>query len=166
MYDGRMHDKLLISDGREAIVGGRNYSDIYFDPQHWWLDFGVLIEGAAVWDLQMNWLKSWAVAMDLSGARHFVWSPETIQRRIRIPVGDGTVSGRQISHRGLSQRTVFPRLRDAAREDPGGGALRQQHGLGSGADGGLPGGVGQGRRVRNRHHDAVPELRDGADRCA
>lgn len=83
IYDGRMHDKLLISDGRQAIVGGRNYSDIYFDPQHWWLDFGVLIEGAAVWDFQMIFLKSWAVATDLSGARHFPWSPEHIQRRIR-----------------------------------------------------------------------------------
>ena len=83
MFDGRMHDKLLISDGREVIVGGRNYSDIYFDPQRWWLDFGVLVEGAAVWDLQMIFLKSWAVATDLSGARHFAWSMETIRRRIR-----------------------------------------------------------------------------------
>jgi len=83
MYDGRMHDKLLISDGRQVIVTGRNYSDIYFDPQHWWLDFGVLIEGSAVWDLQMIFLKSWAVATDLSGARHFGWSMETIRRRIR-----------------------------------------------------------------------------------
>jgi len=83
MYDGRMHDKLLISDGREAIVGGRNYSDIYFDPQHWWLDFGVLLQGSAVWDLQMNWLKAWTVAADLSGARHVVWTTETIRRRIR-----------------------------------------------------------------------------------
>lgn len=83
MYDGRMHDKLLITDGNQAIVGGRNYSDIYFDPQHWWLDFGVLVKGAAVWDLQMIWLKAWSVAMDLSGARHFAWSMEKIQRRIR-----------------------------------------------------------------------------------
>ncbi len=83
MYDGRMHDKLLIRDGREAIVGGRNYSNIYFDPQHWWLDFGVLLQGAAVWDLQMIWLKSWTVAEDLSDARHFTWPPETIRRRIR-----------------------------------------------------------------------------------
>jgi len=83
IYDGRMHDKLLICDGRQAIVGGRNYSDIYFDPQHWWLDFGVMVEGGAVWDLQMNFLKAWAVSSDLSGARHFGWSTELIRRRIQ-----------------------------------------------------------------------------------
>lgn len=83
IYDGRMHDKLLISDGRQAIVGGRNYSDIYFDPQRWWLDFGVLVEGDAVWDLQMTFLKSWAVSEDLTGARHFGWSTEIIRKRIQ-----------------------------------------------------------------------------------
>jgi phosphatidylserine/phosphatidylglycerophosphate/cardiolipin synthase-like enzyme len=83
MYDGRMHDKLMITDGRRGIVGGRNYSNIYFDPQHWWLDFGVMIEGSAVWDLQMIFLKSWSVSTDLSGARQFGWSVEHIQRRIR-----------------------------------------------------------------------------------
>jgi len=93
LYDGRMHDKMLISDGRQVIVGGRNYSNIYFDPQHWWLDFGVLIEGGAVWDLQMIWLKSWSVAMDLSGARHFTWSQETIQRRIRTLWSTGRFPG-------------------------------------------------------------------------
>jgi len=82
-YDGRMHDKLLISDGRQVIVGGRNYSDIYFNPQHWWLDFGVLVEGAAVWDLQMIFLKSWVVSSDLAAARHFGWSLEHIERRFR-----------------------------------------------------------------------------------
>jgi len=83
IYDGRMHDKILISDGRQAIVGGRNYSDIYFDPQHWWLDFGVLVEGGAVWDLQMNFIKAWAVSEDLTGARHFSWSTEVIRNRIQ-----------------------------------------------------------------------------------
>jgi phosphatidylserine/phosphatidylglycerophosphate/cardiolipin synthase-like enzyme len=83
VYDGRMHDKIMIADGRQAIVGGRNYSDIYYDPRHWWLDFGVLIEGAAVWDLQMVFLKSWAVASDLTSARRIAWPLETIERRIR-----------------------------------------------------------------------------------
>ena len=82
-YDGRMHDKLLISDGRQAIVGGRNYSDIYYDPQRWWLDFGVLVEGPAVWDIQMIFLKSWVVSSDLVAARHFGWPLERIERRFR-----------------------------------------------------------------------------------
>ena len=93
MYAGRMHDKLLISDGRQVIVGGRNYSDIYFDPQHWWLDFGVLIEGAAVWDLQMIFLKSWTVSTDLANAKQFAWSIEHIGRRIRSLWSTGRFPG-------------------------------------------------------------------------
>ncbi len=108
MYDGRMHDKLLISDGREAIVGGRNYSDIYFDPQHWWLDFGVLLEGAAVWDLQMNWLKAWTVARDLSGARHVLWSTETIQRRIRSLWATGRFPGGESPIEDYLNERFFP----------------------------------------------------------
>jgi phosphatidylserine/phosphatidylglycerophosphate/cardiolipin synthase-like enzyme len=83
LYDGRMHDKMMVADGRQAIVGGRNLADIYFDPQRWWLDFGVLLEGAAVWDLQMIFLKSWAVSTDLARGHHFAWPVEAIERRIR-----------------------------------------------------------------------------------
>ena len=43
IYDGRMHDKTIIVDGRSAIVSGRNFADLYFDPEHWWLDLGVKI---------------------------------------------------------------------------------------------------------------------------
>ena len=59
IYDGRMHDKMIIVDGREAIMSGRNFSDLYFDPEHWWLDLGVRLEGGAVEDMQMNFLKAW-----------------------------------------------------------------------------------------------------------
>ena len=59
LYAGRMHDKIMVVDGREAIVGGRNFSDDYYDPEHWWLDFGVKVQGSAVDDLQMIFLKSW-----------------------------------------------------------------------------------------------------------
>jgi len=83
VYDARMHDKIIIADGRKAIVGGRNYSDIYFDPQHWWLDFGVMVEGAAVWDLQMVFLKSWAVTTDLTRLRRIAWPLESIRHRVR-----------------------------------------------------------------------------------
>lgn len=83
MFDARMHDKMVIEDGKRAIVGGRNYSDIYYDPQKWWLDFGVLVEGASVWDLQMIFLKEWTISTDLARAHHFAWPIETIERRIR-----------------------------------------------------------------------------------
>ena len=59
LYDGRMHDKLFIADGRKAILSGRNFSDDYYDLDDWWFDLGVQLEGSAVDDLQMIFLKSW-----------------------------------------------------------------------------------------------------------
>ena len=59
LWDGRMHDKLFIVDGRKAILSGRNYSDDYYDFENWWFDLGVQLEGSAVDDLQMIFLKSW-----------------------------------------------------------------------------------------------------------
>jgi phosphatidylserine/phosphatidylglycerophosphate/cardiolipin synthase-like enzyme len=93
IYDGRMHDKILVADGRRAIVGGRNYSDIYYDPMNWWLDFGVLIEGSAVWDLQMIFLKSWEVSNDLGWAQHFGLSVEAVRSRIRSLWATGRFPG-------------------------------------------------------------------------
>ncbi len=59
LYDGRMHDKIFIADGKTAIVSGRNFSDEYYDLDNWWFDLGVRLEGSAVDDLQMIFLKSW-----------------------------------------------------------------------------------------------------------
>jgi phosphatidylserine/phosphatidylglycerophosphate/cardiolipin synthase-like enzyme len=54
-----MHDKIFIADGRTAILSGRNFSDDYYDLENWWFDLGVRVEGSAVDDLQMIFLKSW-----------------------------------------------------------------------------------------------------------
>jgi putative cardiolipin synthase len=59
LYDGRMHDKIFIADGKTAIVSGRNFSDDYYDLDNWWFDLGVRLQGSAVDDLQMIFLKSW-----------------------------------------------------------------------------------------------------------
>ncbi|MCU0302761.1 MAG: phosphatidylserine/phosphatidylglycerophosphate/cardiolipin synthase family protein [Thermoanaerobaculales bacterium] len=93
IFDGRMHDKIVIADGRRAIVGGRNYSDIYYDPHHWWLDLDVLVEGPAVWDLQILFLKAWEVSSDLARAHHFAWTTESIERRIRSLWATGRFPG-------------------------------------------------------------------------
>ncbi len=83
LYDVRMHDKMIIVDGRRAIVGGRNLADEYYDPLNWWLDFGVEVEGDAVWDLQMIFLKSWEMSSYLTNPLRFPVSPEALRRRIR-----------------------------------------------------------------------------------
>ncbi len=83
MYDGRMHDKVVIADGQRALVGGRNFADLYFDPLRWWLDLGVRIEGPAVDDLQMNFLKSWELTEFNRKAGRFLLPQEMLVKDIR-----------------------------------------------------------------------------------
>jgi phosphatidylserine/phosphatidylglycerophosphate/cardiolipin synthase-like enzyme len=83
IFDGRMHDKLVIMDGSEAIVSGRNFSDIYFDERLWWLDLGVRLRGPAVDDLQMIFLKSWELTSFISSPRRFLVPQETMLDGLR-----------------------------------------------------------------------------------
>jgi len=61
IYAARQHDKILIADGRRAIVGGRNVGNQYFDPGNHWTDLDLLFEGPAVQELQMYFLKNWVL---------------------------------------------------------------------------------------------------------
>jgi phosphatidylserine/phosphatidylglycerophosphate/cardiolipin synthase-like enzyme len=83
MHDARLHDKMLIVDGRWALVSGRNIAREYFDPHGWWFDLDVEIEGQVVGDYQMHFLKAWAASIDLGRAIRVFSRPESIQRRIR-----------------------------------------------------------------------------------
>ncbi|RLE32961.1 MAG: hypothetical protein DRJ61_08300 [Acidobacteria bacterium] len=85
LYGARLHDKVLIADGRAAILGGRNYSDHYFvDSGHTvWLDGDILIDGPTVEDLQMHWLKSWTVLGHLRSLIRFLAPPEKILGQLR-----------------------------------------------------------------------------------
>jgi len=73
----------VIADGQRALVGGRNFADLYFDPLRWWLDLGVRIEGSAVDDLQMNFLKSWELTEFNRKARRYLLPQEMLVRDIR-----------------------------------------------------------------------------------
>jgi putative cardiolipin synthase len=78
-----MHDKMIIADGRRALVGGRNIADLYFDPQNYWLDLGVGLEGSAVDDLQMIFLKSWELTDFNRKAGRFLLPQEMLTKEIR-----------------------------------------------------------------------------------
>jgi phosphatidylserine/phosphatidylglycerophosphate/cardiolipin synthase-like enzyme len=100
VYDGRLHDKMIIVDGRWALVSGRNLAEEYFDPLEWWFDAGLTVEGPAVHALQMHYLKEWASAKDLAKPGRFFWPDEKIGRRIRslwqigrFPGGDNPLEG-------------------------------------------------------------------------
>ena len=104
VYDGRMHDKMLIVDGREAIMIGRNFADLYYDPHHWWLDLGVRLQGSAVQDMQMNFLKSW----ELTSVNRSVFSIFAPQGKLLSDLRLFWRTGRYPSGRSPIERYMTP----------------------------------------------------------
>lgn len=84
LYDGRMHDKLFVVDGRKAILSGRNFSDDYYDRDNWWFDLGVQLEGSAVDDLQMIFLKSWEFTEFNRKAGRFLLPQEMLLDELKV----------------------------------------------------------------------------------
>lgn len=97
----RDHRKLVIADGRVALLGGRNLSHEYYTafdevrltPEStWrevpWLDAGARVEGPAVAALSASFLEAWTEA---GGAAFEIVSP--------LPAG--TSPARVVVHRGL-----------------------------------------------------------------
>lgn len=54
----RLHEKILVVDGREAIVGGRNVGDEYLIDGKW-RDTDVYVAGKGVRDIQRLFLADW-----------------------------------------------------------------------------------------------------------
>lgn len=97
----RDHRKLVVADGRVALLGGRNLSHEYYaafaevplqPDMHWrmvpWLDAGARVEGPAVAAFERGFLQAW---MD-SGGQPF---------KVQIPPAAGTTRARAVMHRGL-----------------------------------------------------------------
>ena len=57
----RMHNKVLVVDGRVAIVGGRNVEECYFDmdPEFGYLDRDALVVGPVVRDVERSFESYW-----------------------------------------------------------------------------------------------------------
>src|SRR4029450_404792 len=57
----RMHNKVLVVDGRIAVVGGRNVGDSYFDmdPEFDYLDRDALVIGPAAAEADRSFEQYW-----------------------------------------------------------------------------------------------------------
>jgi len=113
LYDGRMHGKIMVVDGREAIVGGRNFSDDYYDPEHWWLDLGVKLQGSSVDDLQMIFLKSWELTEFNRKAGRFLLPQEMLVDDLRIFWRTGRYPGGKSPLKRFMTTAYFPHRKKA-----------------------------------------------------
>lgn len=110
-YVTRLHDKVMVVDGTVAILGGRNYSDHYFEEEgrKFWYDADVRLEGPAVEDLQMHWLKMWCVLGRLSRVDRFFSPPEKTLAGIRHFWKHGRYPDGSSPLTKFATRTWFPR---------------------------------------------------------
>ncbi len=118
MYDVRMHDKVMIADGQRAVVGGRNFADLYFDPLRWWLDLDVSLEGPAVDDVQMHFLKSWELTEFNRKAGRFLLPQEMLVKDIRTFWFTGRYPNGKSPLRQFMTPGYFPRRSEPAGSIP------------------------------------------------
>jgi phosphatidylserine/phosphatidylglycerophosphate/cardiolipin synthase-like enzyme len=83
LYDARLHDKVLVVDGRQMILGGRNLCDHYLDPSNSWLDCDVLVDGPAAQEAQMHFLKAWETATRMQRLGRFIKPQESVRADLR-----------------------------------------------------------------------------------
>lgn len=55
----RNHRKLLIVDGKKALMGGMNIGESYLTKNSCWKDFHIKIEGPSVFAMQVAFLEDW-----------------------------------------------------------------------------------------------------------
>jgi putative cardiolipin synthase len=81
----RMHNKLLVVDGRVAILGGRNQADEYFgyQEQHNFRDFELVVSGPFVDSLSevfdLYWNDRWSLAIEDLHRSQGAWSLASIE---------------------------------------------------------------------------------------
>lgn len=62
VMNNRDHRKITVIDGHTGFTGGWNFADEYINEKErfgYWKDSGVMLEGAAVWNLTVMFLEIW-----------------------------------------------------------------------------------------------------------
>ena len=60
-FGRRMHEKLVVIDGKYGLIGGINFADRYndIDSIPAWLDYALYVEGEAAWELYQYCASDW-----------------------------------------------------------------------------------------------------------
>jgi phosphatidylserine/phosphatidylglycerophosphate/cardiolipin synthase-like enzyme len=113
LWDGRMHDKIFIADGRKAILSGRNFADDYYDLEHWWFDLDLAVEGSVVDDLQMIFLKSWEFTEFNRTAGRFLLPQEMLIHELQVFWRTGRFPNGKSPIEKFVNEDFFPRRQEA-----------------------------------------------------
>lgn len=102
----RLHDKILVVDGRHLMVGGRNLADDYFDPgrKKHYLDLDVVAESRTAAAAATRYFDALWASSQLDNPEWRLPSTPARQRRLGMPAARGP-------NRGVRQGT---RMIDAA----------------------------------------------------
>lgn len=76
----RLHDKVLIVDGKSVVIGGMNYADHYLyggEKRDGWHDTDILINGPAAREATRYFLTSWELVKNFSGNQQFPATKES-----------------------------------------------------------------------------------------
>lgn len=129
--DHRLHNKVLLVDGRVAIVGGRNHADEYFghDPAFNFRDLDVLTLDGATREIAAHfnsfWNGPWSIPIEtLAGGSSPAMSVDALRRwldeRVRVPAREAGAERR--AWIGIARSAHSGRARfladDPARHDP------------------------------------------------
>ena len=72
-FNQRMHDKVLVVDGKVAITGGRNMAAEYFDYNQYYnfRDRDALVLGAVVGDMRASFERFWKSRLSVAVEERF-----------------------------------------------------------------------------------------------
>jgi cardiolipin synthase A/B len=73
-FGRRMHEKIVVIDGEEALVGGINFADRYNDVQgiRAWLDYALHVRGDAATRLYIYCASDWNITLKQLPANHAI----------------------------------------------------------------------------------------------
>jgi putative cardiolipin synthase len=118
-FNQRMHDKLLIVDGKVAITGGRNMAAEYFDYHHGYnfRDRDALVLGEALGSMRASFERFWASELCVSVEERFD-GLGLLQKSVRVDDAQVQAVYRQLHAYARSPENFAAEVREAIRSVP------------------------------------------------
>ena len=101
VMNNRDHRKITVIDGHTGFTGGINLADEYINEKErfgYWKDTGIMLKGAAVWNLTIMFLEMWNSSRK-TDTNYSIYKPEINQTETIVndgyvqPYGDSPLDG-------------------------------------------------------------------------